>query len=308
MEPIQVTRSIWIAAPRPRVWSAITEPNELQKWFLSPYFPAELKLDEAGGLRVCMGPMETVIATFEGHDAPRQVTSRSQPDGVLATTYALEEENGGTRVTVTMRGFESLSEDAIHDRLEPSSKGWQKALENLKAYVEGAGLPHPEGFLTTLYGYRRESASKISLERSIWINAPRERVWQAITDPEQIALWFSPGTTWRTTGQGVGARLSVYNAETDTDMYVQVTEVYDPPHQLATRSEPEPPDTPHVTLWTLEAENGGTRLTLTYSGFEQEPEGVRFANLEQHAFGFGMMLENLRAALHGEALPYPGGF
>lgn len=28
---------------------------------------------------------------------------------------------------------------------------------------------------------------RIAIERSIWINAPRERVWLAITDPDQVA-------------------------------------------------------------------------------------------------------------------------
>jgi uncharacterized protein YndB with AHSA1/START domain len=32
----------------------------------------------------------------------------------------------------------------------------------------------------------------LSVERSTWMNAPRERVWQAITDPEQIAQWLLP--------------------------------------------------------------------------------------------------------------------
>ena len=32
----------------------------------------------------------------------------------------------------------------------------------------------------------------ISVERSIWIAAPRERVWQAVVEPEQVAQWFLP--------------------------------------------------------------------------------------------------------------------
>ena len=32
----------------------------------------------------------------------------------------------------------------------------------------------------------------LTVERSIWIGAPRERVWQAVTDPEQLAQWLLP--------------------------------------------------------------------------------------------------------------------
>lgn len=31
---------------------------------------------------------------------------------------------------------------------------------------------------------------KMAVERSIWINAPRERVWRAITETEQIRQWW----------------------------------------------------------------------------------------------------------------------
>ena len=33
---------------------------------------------------------------------------------------------------------------------------------------------------------------QIKVERSIWINASRERVWQAITDPADLAQWLLP--------------------------------------------------------------------------------------------------------------------
>ena len=33
----------------------------------------------------------------------------------------------------------------------------------------------------------------MAVERSIWIKAPRQRIWQAVTDPEQLVQWFVPG-------------------------------------------------------------------------------------------------------------------
>ena len=32
--------------------------------------------------------------------------------------------------------------------------------------------------------------SELKVERSIWVNAPRERVWQAITRAEEIRQWW----------------------------------------------------------------------------------------------------------------------
>jgi uncharacterized protein YndB with AHSA1/START domain len=253
-----------------------------------------------------MGEMEIPVAIFDVVEPPRRLAGRGLPDRLLTTTYTLEEEKGGTRVTVTMSGFASLPEEAGQERLAPSSEGWEKALANLKASVTGAELPFPQGYVAALFGYRREAKAKFAVERSIWIAANRERVWRAITDPEQIEKWFSPGTQWRGTGLEVGGKLSVYNPETDSDMYTQVIEVIDPLHQLVTRS--APPEAPQATAWTLTEENGGTRLTITHSGYELEAADIRQQNMEQNAFGFGMMLENLQAYIEGQRLPYPAGF
>lgn len=306
MEQLTVERSIWIDAPRQRVWQAVTDPEQVAQWFLPPTLGAQLKRDEQGKISVGIGEMDIAIATFEAVDPPRQFTSRSLPDRLIATTYTLAEEKGGTRVTVTMTGFESLPEAARQDRLNPSGMGWEKALENLKAYIEGKELPFPQGYVAALFGYRREAEQKFAVERSIWIDAPRERVWRAITDPKQIQAWFSPTTAWELSALEVGGRLYVRDAETDTEMYVQVIELLDPPHQFITRS--EPPETPHVTTYRLGEENGGTRLTLTHSGYELEPDDRRWDSMEQNAFGFGMMLENLQAHVEGKPLPYPVGF
>ncbi|MFL5735307.1 MAG: SRPBCC family protein [Chloroflexia bacterium] len=308
MEKPIVERSIWIKAPRERVWQALIEPEHLERWLLPAAMGARLKRDDTGKLSVLMGPMEVDLALLEALDPPRQVSFLNLPDKLLASTYILEDENGGTGVTLALVGLESLPEEAAQERLGPGGAGCEMALETLKAYIEGTELPHPQGFAGGLFGYHREARQKLSVERSIWIAAPRERVWRAITEPDQLDKWFSPGAQWRGTGLEAGGRIFVLDPATNTEMYTQVIELVDPPRQLVTRSAPEPPEAPHVTTWSLMEDNGGTRLTITFSGFELEPEDVRWMNMEQHAFGFGMMLTNLAAHIEGRSLPYPQGF
>ncbi len=146
--------------------------------------------------------------------------------------------------------------------------------------------------------------ASMSVERSIWIAASRERVWDAITNPEQVGAWFSPGTHWRSTGVKVGGTLSVYDPETNSDLFTQVIEVVDAPSQLVTRAA----DAPFTTTWLLAEEKSGTRLTLIYAGYEHLPEGERQPSMDENSGGFGMMLENLKAQVEGESLPYPQGF
>ncbi len=308
MEQIKVERTIWIDTPRERVWQAITDPANLAQWLLPPALGAQLKRDANDTILVYMGGMEIPIAVLEEIDPPRHVRSRGLPDGVIAITYMLEEENDGTRVTVTMSGFEKLPADVRQDRIMPSGTAWEKALANLKAYVAGTTLPFPEGYVAALFGYRRESEKTFAVERSIWIAAPREQVWSAITNPIQIEKWFSPGTSWKLTALEVGGRLFIPDPETGDETNVQVIQLVDPPHRFVTHSLPASPGSSEVTAYLLQDEHGGTRLTITNSGYELLPEDERWTAMEQNAFGFGMMLENLRAYLESKDLPTPGGF
>lgn len=308
MEKIALERSIWIKAPRERVWQAITVPQQLEQWLLPPSLGGKIKRDEAGRLFICLGEMNIEVAIIERVEAPRQVTIRALPDGLLTITYTLQEEEDGTQVTVRLNGFEGFAADARQDRLAPIGAGWEKALKNLEAFIDGAALPFPEGYVAALFGYRRETNEKLAVERSIWIKAPQAKVWQAITDPEQVEKWFSPGTKWQGTGPKVGGRFYVLNPETGAEMYTQIIEVVDPPRRFVTRALPEAGNVPAVSTWTLAEENGGTRLTLVYSGFELMPDDSRHDPMEQNAFGFGMMLANVKASIEGQVLPYPGGF
>jgi uncharacterized protein YndB with AHSA1/START domain len=308
VEKAGVERSIWINAPRERVWQGILQPDQLAQWFLPPALGAQMKRDDTGMLFVSMGGMEIPVAVIEVVSEARQLISRSVPDMLLTTTYTLEDEKEGTRLTVTMSGFDALSEQAAQERLAPSGAGWEKALNNLKAYIDGAELPFPEGYITSIYGFRRESKDALAIECSIWINASREKVWGAITDPKQLQGWYSPTTLWLLTALEVGGRFYTYDIQTETEMYAEVIERLDPPRQLVKRSVAKPPETSQVTTWLLEEEKGGTRATITNSGYELQPEGTRHPNMEQNAMGFGMALANLKAYNEGQPLPNPYGF
>ena len=148
----------------------------------------------------------------------------------------------------------------------------------------------------------------ITIERSVWIKASRERVWEAITDTAQIEQWFAPGTVFKATGTEVGSRLYVENPETGAEMYVQILELIDPPSQLMLRSQPEPPEPSFFTHYKLETENDGTRLTLIFGGYEALPEDVRQQMMHENAVGFDLMLGNVKAVIEGTPLPQPQGF
>jgi uncharacterized protein YndB with AHSA1/START domain len=308
MDKIVMERSVWIPAPRERVWQAVSEPEQLGQWFLPAPMAGAMKRGDGGKILVSPGPMEADVAIFEEVEPPWRVMSRSLPDRLIATTYTLDEKENGTQVTITMSGFEALPEGSRHDRLNVSGAAWEQALENLKAFTAGAEKPYPFAGVAPLFGYWRKDEKLLAVERSIWIKAPRERVWDAITDPAQVQKWFSPGSTFKSSGSKPGDRLYVENPENGEEMYVQILDEVEPPSRLVTRSKAEPPDTSFVTSYTLTEENGGTRLTLTYTGYEGMDEMTRAQSMEENTFGFGMMLQNIKAHVEGTEMPFPFGF
>jgi uncharacterized protein YndB with AHSA1/START domain len=248
------------------------------------------------------------VAHVDVIESPHLMAIRGLPDGQITMTFSLKVEANGTRVTVNVSGLDTFKGDRYAERVEPIGRSWTYALANLLAFVNNQDLPHPEGYVAAMFGYRRESGRAFSVERSIWIKAPQQRVWQAITDVKQLETWYSPGTPWRLSALEVGGRLGTYDPATTNDKFVQLIELLDPPHRLGLRSVPEPPEVPELTTYTLSEERGGTRLTLINSGYELKPELGRQAAMEQNSFGFGMLLENVQAFLENRDLPYPWGF
>jgi uncharacterized protein YndB with AHSA1/START domain len=286
----------------------MSNPEQIAGWILPPALGAQLKRDADGKLLVCMGPMELPFAQFEELAPQQRLALRSLPDQQTAATFTLDEASGGTNVTVALTGFEHFAEEARHDRIAPSAMGWERTLQNLGAAIAGAELPFPEGYVAALFGYRRETAESFAVERSIWIAAPRERVWEAVTSPAQYEQWYSPGTSWRLSALEPGGRLFAPDATTGAELHTQVITQVEPPERLVLRSEPEPSGAVEVTTYALRAERGGTRLTVTNAGYALLPEDARGGAMEQNAFGFAMMLENVQAYIEGRPLPYPGGF
>ena len=142
------------------------------------------------------------------------------------------------------------------------------------------------------------------LEHDIWIDAPRERVWHAITESEQIKDWWG--------AEGYAEITSLTEAQaikfntSDGPIFATIRRV-DPPHEFVYEWPPHPRyfSVPFVTRYRLEEENGGTRLFFSESGFDAWPDDeVRRARFERISGEFRMVLENLKAYLEGRPLPH----
>jgi len=140
-----VRRTIRIAAPVGAVWSAVTEPEHISRWF------GTAVLDGAGvGAHgtLTFPDYGAVPLRIEAIDAPRSISYRwgnddalgHLPDQVDAEhstvfTFTLEEVSEGTQLTVVETGFETTSNPAAN--LESHREGWNSELDKLVALLEG---------------------------------------------------------------------------------------------------------------------------------------------------------------------------
>ncbi|WP_159607179.1 SRPBCC family protein [Agromyces humi] len=138
-----VRRTIQIAAPIEKVWSAVTQPEHISQWF------GTAVIHGAG-----VGARGTL--TFEGYgvvplrieafDEPRLVSYRwgnddasgTMPDEVdehsTVFTFTLEPTADGTQLTVVETGFEATSDPAAN--MESHRGGWNDELDKLVALLE----------------------------------------------------------------------------------------------------------------------------------------------------------------------------
>jgi uncharacterized protein YndB with AHSA1/START domain len=138
MEPLSVERSIWIKAPRQRVWQAITDSQQLQQWWGDYWEITRLEV----GATVKFGEADDpMLATIDVLDPPRQFSILWPPQPQyhsiqIFTTFVLADEKDGTRVTVTETGFEALPDDIRQTRFDQTAKGYTQVLEALKGLLE----------------------------------------------------------------------------------------------------------------------------------------------------------------------------
>ena len=138
-----VRRTIRIAAPIEKVWSAVTEPEHISAWFGRATFDGT----DVGSQGTLSWPEHTVPLRIEALDAPRMVAYRWNNDdaqgqhreqfkveGSTVFTFTLEPVPDGTQLTVVETGFEDTSDAAAN--LESHRQGWDGELDKLVALLE----------------------------------------------------------------------------------------------------------------------------------------------------------------------------
>lgn len=233
-----------LSHPPERVFRAVTDPAELERWFVAPV-PWKPELGE----------------TFETFGATGEITELEEPR-VLAWTWGREryrfeitpEGDGGSVLVFTHVYDPSLGPGEQHEA------GWQAYFARLDAHLDGGYLSEEEA-----HGALLEDGPSLRLVRTLQ-HSP-ERVWRAITEPDELAHWFPSGEP------------------------LEVTES-DPPRLLAGTWWGDP-----IRIELEPAGDSGDATLLTFiQGFDDRDTAARTAA------GWDRCLLRLRALLDGEPL------
>jgi uncharacterized protein YndB with AHSA1/START domain len=145
------------------------------------------------------------------------------------------------------------------------------------------------------------------IEKQVTLDAPRARVWRALTDVSQFNSWFGVSLTARfAPGAEVSGRLNIRNTEHTLTIWIEKME---PERLFAFRWHPYAIDpgvdysaepTTLVTF-TLDDAPGGTRLMIVESGFDAIPESRRAEAFTMNEKGWSGQAEKIRKFLAGSA-------
>jgi uncharacterized protein YndB with AHSA1/START domain len=163
-------------APIATVWKAITNKEAMTQWYFSlPEFRAEAGFEfrftvEHEGftykhhckvVKVVAGRILAYTWRYEGYEGDSRVT------------FELFEEGSKTRLRLTHEGLESFPKAPAFAKTN-FMQGWTHLIGlSLKEFVE------------------KDSADREIVITRV-VGAPRELVWQAMTDPKHVIHWWGP--------------------------------------------------------------------------------------------------------------------
>lgn len=102
-----------------------------------------------------------------------------------------------------------------------------------------------------------------TLNKTIYLKASKEQVWDYLTDPDKLAIWFHKPKEKLTEG----AEYAMFGVESgDKLMWGNVIKAQPHDHLEYTFTIGPMGDAVSTVKWTLDAVDGGTRLSMEHSG------------------------------------------
>jgi uncharacterized protein YndB with AHSA1/START domain len=140
------------------------------------------------------------------------------------------------------------------------------------------------------------------IQKTVILRAPRSRVWQALTDPAMFGQWFGTRLAGNfVPGQRMRGPITI--PEYAHLSFEVIVDRMEPERLFSWRWQPggdpdiDPAEPMTLVVFELEDVPGGTRLTVTESGFDRIPVSRRSKAYRENDEGWAGQLENLSGYL-----------
>ena len=278
MSSIAHVFEVKLDVPPARAFAALAEASELKSWFAE-----HVEIDPKVGGRFHFWGKHT-YGTPTRTQATQQLVRYERPSAI-AFTWTMHDEPSTVSLTVEadpnapngsiVKGrHEFARAPAIGRAKEMLDDLWRLAMGNLQIHVRG-GQP-------LLPNYADPDPE---IRASILIDAPRERVFSALLEPELMNKWIA---TAAAVEPRIGGRYTYgwksAGPSRILDMLHNEKLVIDWPDW---RGDPNVPA--QKVTWLLESVGKQTRVTLVHSGF------VRTVDYSDYPHGWRWFLDRLRA-------------
>ncbi|MET0620367.1 MAG: SRPBCC family protein [Thermoanaerobaculia bacterium] len=284
------TYRVTLAAEPERVFRALTDSGELRQWFAEH---AEMAPPPGGQLRF-WGRYTYGVPSREEGDHP---ITRFEPGRALAFRWRFEgadsevvlelaaepaKDAGGPPATALSLAQTFAAKPAAPYAEELVEDHWRLVLGNLDAHLRGG-----EGVVRPDY-----TDPNPEIRLSIVIDAPRERVFRALVEPEALNRWIASAASVEPRVGGAytygwkykhGGRDVEGGPTKILDFVENERIVTDWPDWRGDESRGRT-----RVAWILESVGAKTRVTLVHSGFS------RLADIGDYPFGWGGFLEQLK--------------
>jgi uncharacterized protein YndB with AHSA1/START domain len=146
------------------------------------------------------------------------------------------------------------------------------------------------------------------IERSIVINAPRDRVWRALSNAEEFGTWFGANLKGASFAPGQRASGHITHPGYEHILFDVVIERVEPQDLLSYRWHPYAVDPamdysseePTLVTFTLEdAPGNATLLTVVETGFDKVPPQRRLEAFRMNSNGWDGQMRNIVRHLNG---------
>jgi uncharacterized protein YndB with AHSA1/START domain len=289
---------IGLNAPPERVFKALTDSNAVRAWF-SEFAEIDLgknQYDFWGRFTPHTPDREGGKHAIVENEPGKRLAYRWRADGHdTQVTFQLHSQGKGTLLSLRQ-----VAESEADPELGVAEDFWFLSLENLRRYLDGKASDARIDFTNPMRGDIRHETE---------IDAPAHRIWQVITDPDELNRWIATAAEVHLEKDGLYSWGWIHEG-----VDFSATRIVDivPDQKLATENPPGMFPNPTVVTWEMKENNGKTWLTFTHSGFDSDQDvsglftgWVNFVNWVRSVSEYGADWNPPISALNPGAVAYP---